>query len=183
MDTNEEKDIEFEATEEGEAESFAKDKIKDLREKLKACEKDKQEYLNGWQRERADFANYRKSEDERKVMLMDAAKERILLSFLNVMDSFDMAFANREAWEKVDANWRKGVEYIYAQMNTVFEDYGIKAIGQVGEMFNPEMHQSIDTVETTNPEDDHKISDVVQKGYRSATQVLRPARVKVFSFK
>ena len=68
-------------------------------------------------------------------------------------------------------------------MNTVFEDYGIQAIGQAGETFNPEIHQSIDTVETSNPEDDHNISDVVQKGYRSATQVLRPARVKVWTLK
>ena len=76
--------------------------------------------MTGWQKERAEFANYRKQEDERRAVFSEAMRERILTRFLSVIDSFNMAFANREAWEKVDENWRKGVEYIYTQMNTNF---------------------------------------------------------------
>ena len=75
-------------------------------------------------------------------------RERILTRFLSVLDSFNMAFANKESWDKVDENWRRGVEYIFTQMNTIFEEYGVKAIGEAGETFDPNIHQSIDMVET-----------------------------------
>jgi len=94
-----------------------------------------------------------------------------------------MAFANKEAWEKVDANWRKSVEYIYAQMDTIFEEYGVKPIGEVGEDFDPNMHQSIDVIETDKKELEHKIATVIQKGYKLGERVMRPARVNVYEFK
>src|SRR5260221_10794349 len=112
--------LEFEFNEDGEED--LKKTLKKFRADLKQAKKEKEEYLNGWQKERAEFANYRKQEDERKAMFSEAMRERILSRFLSVMDSFNMAFANKEAWEKVDDNWRRGVEYIYAQMNTIFEE-------------------------------------------------------------
>jgi molecular chaperone GrpE len=99
------------------------------------------------------------------------------------MDSFDMAFSNKEAWEKVDANWRTGVEYIYAQMNSVFENYGVQSIGKVGEKFNPEFHQSVEHIETDDQSKDDTIAQVLQKGYKTKDKVIRPARVKVFGYK
>ena len=109
-------------------------------------------------------------------------RERILTRFLTVMDSFNMAFQNREAWEKVDENWRKGVEYIYAQLNTVFEEYGVKGVGEVGESFDHNTHDSIEMVSTDKKELDHKIAEVIQKGYKLGERVIRPARVNVFEF-
>jgi molecular chaperone GrpE len=99
------------------------------------------------------------------------------------MDSFNMAFANREAWEKVDPSWRKGVEYIYSQMNSLFEEYGVRAIGVVGETFDPNIHESIELVTTDKKEDDHKVAMVIQKGYKLGERVMRPARVNVFEYK
>jgi len=158
-------------------------KIQKLKAELKQAKKEKEEYLLGWQKERADFANYKKEEDARRSYFTEATRERVLSSFLSVLDSFNMAFANREAWEKVDASWRKGVEYIYSQMNGVFEEYGVKSVGTVGEPFDPNMHESIDMVATDKREDDHKIATVIQKGYKLGTRVIRPARVNVFEFK
>lgn len=158
-------------------------KIQKLKAELKQAKKEKEEYLLGWQKERADFANYKKEEDNRKALFSEAIRERIISSFLSVADSFNMAFANREAWEKVDEGWRKGVEYIYSQMNGVFEEYGVKSVGTVGEPFDPNMHESIDMVVTDKKEDDHKIATVIQKGYKLGDRVIRPARVNVFEFK
>ncbi|MBI3306174.1 nucleotide exchange factor GrpE, partial [Candidatus Nomurabacteria bacterium] len=112
-------------------------KLQKLKLELKACRKEKEEYLTGWQKERADFANYKKLEDDRKAMFSEVVRERILSRFLAVIDSFNMAFANKEAWEKVDANWRRGVEHIYSQMNGIFEEYGVKPVGTLGEAFDP----------------------------------------------
>ncbi len=173
--------LEFEFNEDGEED--LKKTLKKFREDLKVCKKEKEEYLTGWQKERAEFANYRKGEDDRKAMFSESMRERILTRFLTVMDSFNMAFANKESWDKVDENWRKGVEYIYSQMNTVFEEYGVKPVGVVGETFDPNMHQSMEMTQTDKKEDDHKVSSVIQKGYKLGERVMRPARVNVYEYK
>ncbi len=173
--------LEFEFNEDGEED--LKKTLKKFREELKVAKKEKEEYLTGWQKERAEFANYRKQEDDRKAMFSESMRERILSRFLDVLDSFNMAFANKEAWEKVDPNWRRGVEYIYSQMNTVFEEYGVKPVGVVGEMFDPNIHQSVELMDTDKKEFDHTVSEVVQKGYKLGERVIRPARVNVYEYK
>ena len=183
----EEEIVEFEFNEDGEED--LKKTLKKLRADLKACKVEnselnatKIEYLTGWQKERAEFANYRKQEEDRKNNFSEAVRERILSRFLSVVDSFNMAFANKEAWEKVDKNWRNGVEYIYSQMNNIFEEYGVKVIGVVGEDFDPNIHESIETVQTDKKEENHKVSEVIQKGYKLGDRIMRPARVKVFEY-
>lgn len=173
--------LEFEFNEDGEED--LKKTLKKLREDLKVCKKEKEEYLTGWQKERADFSNYKKQEEDRKAMFSESMRERILTRFLSVLDSFDMAFANRAAWEKVDENWRKGVEYIYGQMKTIFEEYGVKEVGEVGEVFDPNIHHSLELVQTDKKEDDHKVSHVIQKGYKLGERVLRPSRVNVYEYR
>ncbi len=173
--------LEFEFNEDGEED--LKKTLKKLRADLKQAEASKQEYLNGWQKERAEFANYRKQEEDRKAMFSEAVRERILTRFLSVIDSFNMAFANKEAWAKVDEGWRKGVEYIYAQMNTIFEEYGVKEIGEEGDNFDPNIHESIDMVETDQKEFDHKVAKVIQRGYKLGERVIRPARVNLYEYK
>ena len=173
--------LEFEFNEDGEED--LKKTIKKLRTDLKTLKQEKDEYLLGWQKERADFANYKKEEDTRKAAFSEAVRERILTRFLSVLDSFNMAFANKVAWAKVDENWRKGVEYIYSQLGSVFEEYGVKPIGEVGEDFDPNIHQSIDVVDTKKKEEEHKVAEVIQKGYKLGERVLRPARVNVYEYK
>ena len=173
--------LEFEFNEDGEED--LKKTLKKLRADLKICKKEKEEYLTGWQKERAEFANYRKQEDDRKAIFSEAMRERILMRFLTVLDSFNMAFANKESWEKVDENWRKGVEYIYSQMNAIFEEYGIKPVGEEGEAFDPSIHQSIVVVETDKKELEHKVANVIQKGYKLGERVIRAARVNVYEYK
>ena len=173
--------VEFEYNEEGEED--LKKTLKKLRADLKACRAEKEEYLTGWQKERADFANFKKQEEDRKTMFSEAVRERILSRFLSVMDSFNLAFSNKEAWEKVDPNWRKGVEHIYSQFASVFEEYGVKPMGEVGESFDPNIHQSVDVVETDKKENEHKVAIVVQKGYKLGERVIRPARVNVYEYK
>ena len=173
--------LEFEFNEDGEED--LKKTLKKFRADLKQAKKESQEYLTGWQKERADFVNYKKQEEERKAFLNDLIKEKILTNFLSVSDSFNIAFANKEAWEKVDANWRVGVEYIYSQLNNIFEEYGVKTFGKEGEDFDPNLHQSMQAIETEEKEKDHKISSVIQQGYKLGEKVLRPAKVNVFKLK
>ena len=173
--------LEFEFNEDGEED--LKKTLKKLRADLKGCKVQKEEYLTGWQKERAEFANYRKQEEDRKAMLSEAMRERILTRFLTVMDSFNMAFVNKEAWEKVEESWRKGVEHIHSQMNTILEEYGVKEIGVEGEIFDPNIHQSIELVPTDKKEQDHTVANIIQKGYKLGERIIRPARVNVYEFK
>lgn len=173
--------LEFEFNDDGEED--LKKTLKKLRVDLKQAKKEKEEYLTGWQKERADFANYKKDEAERNTKYREYAKEQVLESFLSVNDSFNMAFANKEAWEKVDAGWRTGIEYIYNQMQNTFAEFGVSAVGILGEKFDPNIHESIETVSTDEENKDHTIATVIQKGYKFNDRVLRPARVNVFEFK
>lgn len=182
-DSNESEDsevLEFEFNDDGEED--LKKTIKKLRADLKTAKAQKEEYLTGWQKERADFANYKKEEDSRRSLFSEAVRERVLSRFLNVLDSFNMAFANKESWQKVDQSWRIGVEYIYSQLGSVFEEFGVKEIGQIGEDFDPNIHQSIEMESTDKKENHHKVSKIVQKGYKLGDKVLRVARVNVFEY-
>jgi molecular chaperone GrpE len=177
----EEEIVEFEFNENGEED--LKKTLKKLRTDLKQAKIEKEEYLLGWQKERADFANYKKDEEARKTMFSESVRERILVRFLSVMDNFNMAMANRTAWEKVDKSWRMGVEHIYSDLNKIFEEYGVREVGATEEVFDPNIHHSVDMVATDQRELDHKVAEVVQTGYKLGERVLRPAQVKVWEFK
>ncbi|MBI2631218.1 nucleotide exchange factor GrpE [Candidatus Nomurabacteria bacterium] len=173
--------LEFEFNEDGEED--LKKTLKKFRADLKQAKKEKEEYLTGWQKERAEFANYRKQEDDRKAMFSEAMRERILTRFLTIIDSFNIAFSDKEVWEKVDLNWRIGIQHIYSQLNTIFEEYGVKPTGVEGETFDPNIHESIDMVETDKKELDHKVAKVIQRGYKLGERVIRPARVNLYEYK
>ena len=117
------------------------DKFKKLKDELKQCKKERQEHLDGWQRARADYANLKTEEDKKRAQITEFTKEELLLSFLPVLDSFDMAFANKEVWEKVDKNWKIGVENIYNQFLSVIKDNGVLEISETGVLFDPGFHQ------------------------------------------
>ncbi len=169
-------DVQFEDIEDTENPAGA---LKKLREKLRKCEAEKKEYLDGWQRMRADFANARKEDDTRRGDMIKFASEGLVEDMLPVLDSFGMAFGNKEAWEKVDANWRKGVEYIHAQMLSVLESRGLSEIGVVGEKVDPRDHVATDVVHVSEESKVGTVMEVVQKGYRLHSKVIRPAKVKV----
>lgn len=166
---------------EGNLES-AEGKLKKLRAELKQCQTDKQEYLTLAQRLKADYLNLEKATEARRGELVQFANQALLLDLLNLVDSFDLAFANKEAWQAVADNWRQGVEYIYTKLIGILRDYGLEVIDPLGETFDPQSHESIESVATDKTEDDEKIVAVMKKGYRLGGKILRPAQVKVGAF-
>jgi len=173
-------DIELEETEfEGVS---MKDKQKKLREQLKEAKAQAQEYLTGWQTERADFANYKAEEEKKRKERLDGMRLNLISDFFPVLDSFDMAFANKEAWEKVDQNWRTGVEYIHNQFMNTLDGYGIGMIDQTDVTFDPVMHEPSETVNVDSADQDNKVVKIIQKGYKAGDTVLRPAKVHVTKY-
>ena len=176
-------DVSFvDSTEDGD-ELPTKDIVKKLREDLKTIRKEKEEYLTGWQRAKADYVNLQKDSDAKYKELRTMVTGNMVEDLLPVLDSFNMAMGNKEAWEKVDANWRNGVEYIHQQFLRVLADNNVTALDQVDVMFDPMLHESIETIPTDDESKDHKIAQVVQTGYKIGEKVIRPARVKVWEFK
>ena len=173
-------DVHFESEEDIESPALV---IKKLRDKNRACEKERKEYLDGWQRMKADFANARKDEETRRGELIKFASEGLVEDLLPVLDSFSSAFANKEAWEKVDPNWRKGVEYIYNQFYAVLESRGLASLGSPGEKFDPRIHTAIEETVVGGEGEAETVAEVVHKGYRFHNKVIRPASVKVFGSK
>jgi molecular chaperone GrpE len=91
-----------------------------------------------------------------------------------------MAMKNRESWEAVSENWRKGVEYIYSQLKSILINNGVEEICNPKDKFNPEIHHAVEEIPTDDESKDHQISEIVQKGYRTNKSVIRPAQVKIF---
>lgn len=170
-----------ESTEEG-LELAASDKIKKLQEKIKSLEKEKTEYLDGWQRARADYANAQKNFEEEKKSLKNLFKENFVEELIPVVDSFLLAFSNKEAWEKIDTNWRKGVEYIYQQLLSVLADNSVTLFGEVGETFDHFKHEAVEDIKTDDESLDHTIAKVLQKGFMYDQKITRAARVSVYKF-
>jgi molecular chaperone GrpE len=101
---------------------------------------------------------------------------------LPVLDSFEMAMKNKQVWEQVDENWRKGIEYILQQFHTTLEQYGIKPLQtKIGDEFDPNMHESMEQIETDEDSKDGTIAEIIQEGYKNGETILRPTKVKVFS--
>ena len=165
------------------AEESLQETVKKLREKLKLAIKEKQEYLDGWQRTKADYMNSKKEEEARRKDIMKYASERLVDDLIPVMQSFDMAFANKEQWEKVDKNWRVGVEYIYSQFKNVLENNGLKEVNPIGLPFDPNRDEALEFVPVSEESENHKVIEVVQKGYELNGKLIKAPRVKVGEFK
>ncbi|MBI5140525.1 MAG: nucleotide exchange factor GrpE [Candidatus Vogelbacteria bacterium] len=155
------------------------EKLLKVKAELKKCLAEKDEYLNGWQRARADFVNAKKSHDKEVSDLGKIALESFVVKILPVVDSFEVAFANKERWEKVDSEWRVGVEGIYSKLMDTLRRSGLEEIGALGERFDINVHQPVSTVPVTDEDKDDVVTEIVQKGYRLGNRVVRPCKVIV----
>ena len=165
------------------AEENVAETIKKLRERLKKAETDKQEYLTGWQRAKADLINARKRDEEDRKDFMKFANEQVIGDLIAVLDSFDMAMNNKEAWEKADKNWRTGVEYIFSQLKKTLSDYGLKELNPIDEAYDHAQHEAISHESVTDEKSDNKILQVIQRGYSLNGKIIKVPKVKVGEWK
>jgi len=156
-----------------------------FKKQLEECEKKAAEYLSGWQRERADFLNYKKEEMERIGQLINYAREELILEILPLMDNFEVIEKKLPENLKKDENI-KGLLQIKIQFQDFLKSLGVEEIKSVGEKFDPKFHESVGEIlpseasakEGAKPESG-TIVEEIQKGYKSNGHLLRPARVKV----
>ncbi len=166
-----------------EEDDYSPAKIKKLKADLKQSEKEKLEYLTLLQRTKADYINSKKDDEKRRAEIITFANESLLTDLLPALDAFDMAMSNKEAWEKVDKNWRSGIEYIYTKIVQVLADNNISIDDPKGKPFDVNTQNPVGVIETTDKSEVGKVAEVFQKGYLIKGKSIRPASVKVFEIK
>jgi molecular chaperone GrpE len=145
-----------------------------LKEKLEKSEKERAEYLAGWQRAKADFINYKKEEMQHLEDIARYGSLELLKDLIAVMDSFDLGLRSMEKAGSVD----KGIYMIRAQIEDVLRKRGVERITvKVGEEFNPSVAEAIVTAESDKPAG--TVLEEIEPGYRLYDKILRPARVKI----
>lgn len=150
---------------------------KKLKKRLENCEEQKKEYLAGWQRERADFLNFKKDELERLGEITKYASTGIVLKLLPVLDNFDVAEKKISSKAKQNKDV-KGLLQIKEQLEGFLKNYGIEEIKSLTKEFDPSLHEIVELVEKKGKKSGIVIEEV-QKGYTINGKILRPAKVKV----
>jgi molecular chaperone GrpE len=169
----------------GATEGKEKLNIEELRKNLEEYQKQKDEYLAGWQRARADLLNYKKEEMERIGELLEYASEEFVLKILPILDNFDVIEKKLPEEVKKDDNF-KGILQIKTQIQDFLKAHGVEEIKSLGEIFNANLHEAVSEVEpqsikTTEGKEikSGTIIEEIQKGYKINGRLLRPAKVRI----
>lgn len=157
--------------------------LKKIKGKLMACEKDKMEYLSGWQRAKADMVNARREMDDEKARLAKFSEKSLVVEFLELADSFDRLFKNKESLEKIDKNWRQGIENLRSQLVGILKTRGVEGIECSGKKFDPKEHESIGEVDVDEKEKDGIVMEEMRSGYKMHGVIIRPSLVRLGKFK
>lgn len=149
----------------------------EINDPLTRCMSEQQEYLQGWQRSKADFINY-KNEDGRR--LEDTARfviRSFISDILPVLDSFELALQQMSSEQHKESD-TKGILLIRSQLLDALKKRGVEVIAvERGDPFNPELHEALGETESDVPEG--TIAEEFQKGYMLQGKVVRPARIRL----
>jgi molecular chaperone GrpE len=136
------------------------------------------DYSDGWQRERADFSNYRNRILRDQEITRQDISARVIRSFLAVSDDIELALKNAPENDDEVSSWLKGIRLIDQKLQKILESEGVQRIPAENEFFDHNRHEAICTEE--NPLfESGKIIEIIQQGYTIGDRVIRPARVKV----
>jgi len=148
-----------------------------LQAELEKTQAQAAEYLEGWQRARAEFANYRRRVEAERDEIRCRSNEALLLKLLPIVDDFERAWQALPP-ELADHPWVSGVQMILNKLQAFLESENVTPVSAVGQMFDPQWHEAMMQEETTEHPDGTVIEEL-RKGYCLGERVLRPALVKV----
>ena len=125
-------------------------------------------------RRAAEFDNYRKRIERERADLAQYAGMNTVGDLLPVLDDFERAVRV----ETSDREYAKGVELIQQRFSEVLKKLGLEAISTGGQLFDPNIHQAIEMVESDSAPDQSILAEYAS-GYNFKGKMLRPAMVKV----
>jgi molecular chaperone GrpE len=173
MDEQEDVVIEPEIGEEA-GEARPEDKIAKIREELSVCRKDKQEYMDGWQRAKADYVNLLKRFETETKSSELKGKVGAVETLLPAFDALERSKEHGELPE--------GFLAIAKQLESAFAALGLGEVGKSGEKFDPALHEALGQDKVESVEEDDIITAILEKGWRVGDIVIRPAKVRVGHF-
>jgi molecular chaperone GrpE len=153
------------------------DELENLKNELAECQTKSAEYLDGWQRARADFANYKKRVEREQTQTYQNAAASIFKRFLDIQDDLDRALKNRPK-DADGAGWAEGIELIYRKFYSILESEGVSVMETENQYFDPNLHEAI-SMEENKDYESGQIIEVVKNGYMIGDRVLRVATVRV----
>ncbi len=151
-------------------------KDKNIQKEVAELQDKVNELTLGWQRTQADFVNYKKQAEEDRLRIIKCANEELLLEILPILDNFQLA-AKHLPDNLTNDNWAQGIKQIEKQFENILFDFGLEKITAIGEVFNPELHEAVEEVDS-----DKKsgiITEEILSGYKYHDIILRPSKVKV----
>ncbi len=149
----------------------------DLAPEVERLRAESAEYLDGWQRARAEFANYKKRIEREQEELRSRVAADILTRYVGVLDDMERALKDRPK-DGEAAAWASGIDLIYRKWLAILEAEGVQPILPEGQTFDPNFHEAV-SHETSDDHTEGQIIEVIHQGYRLGDRVLRPARVRV----
>ncbi len=140
------------------------------------------EYVDGWKRAQADYANLKKDTEREKLEMIKYANQRLLQELLPAVDQFDTALrftpdvsglAEEDA--KKMKNWIAGVQAVRSLWSNAFQSIGLEKVPVVG-AFDPQIHEAVGSEAQTDIPSG-QIIRVAQDGWKMHGKLLRPAQV------
>jgi molecular chaperone GrpE len=136
------------------------------------------EYLDGWQRARAEFANYKKRIEREQEEARARVVGDVMQDFVAILDDLERALQDRPG-EGEAGSWASGVELIYRKLMAVLDAEGVRPIIPAeAEAFDPNVHEAV-SHEASPDHTAGQIIGVIHQGYRIGERVIRPALVRV----
>ncbi len=147
-----------------------------LQRQLAEEQKKAVEYLDSFQRARADFQNLKRRTDNERLTLSSEVREKLLVKLLPIVDDFERALQNvPEALQ--NEPWINGVSLIEKKLKTLLDQEGVSVIDATNAEFDPRLHEAVQHDDLGGTTD--YVAATYAKGYRMGDKVIRPAMVKV----
>ena len=159
--------------EENKNEEVASENCKEDTE-LNAVKTELEETTDRLKRIMAEFENYKKRSSKEKEMLYNSILSDIISSFLPVIDNLEKAAEAKTE----DENYKQGLELVLKQFKDVLGKFGVEEIKTVGEIFDPEVHEAVSSIQDETKGEKEIVQDF-RKGYKIGTKVIRHAMVVV----
>jgi molecular chaperone GrpE len=157
----------------------AVDELTVIQEELERARAKEAEYLDGWQRARAELANARKRFQREQVQAYTNAQADVLRHLLPIVDDFERALETLPS-NLSGLTWIEGILLIRRKLDALLEQSGVTPIDAAGQEFDPFAHQAVTHEPSETVPSGHVIAEL-QKGYTISERVLRPSAVRVSS--
>jgi molecular chaperone GrpE len=149
-----------------------------LEDELELARQEAAQNKDSWQRAVAEFANYKRRQEEQRKLLRDRIKSEVLEGVISALDDMDLAFQNvPEELNGQLVGWVEGFRLVNRKLDKILEDQNVMPINTSGE-FDPNIHEAV-SYEESEAHNEGEIIAELRKGYQIGSRVIRPALVRV----